>query len=228
VRIGVTMSNVGVAPFYYPLTLNANAVDTTTGSLISSKSISVPISNQLDQSYFVYYFDMAVQTSTNIQFSTWLNSPNLVGNQAIVFAISGASTSGIIQLPTMSIGTCATQCSSVACTSYIATAQANGIQGTSYTTSPDFSVFSDPCILGSTNFSQVVTTNGSTSVPTNAITSIPTDSTTSIQTHIILIICLGALGVVVLALAIAAFCAYRILLRKERQAFAVVPTSLSS
>ncbi len=139
------MSNVGVAPFYYPLTLNVNAIDANTRSLISTKSISVPISNQLDQSSFVYYFDIAVKTNTNIQFSTWLSSSRLVGNQAIVFAISGASASGIIQLPAVSIGSCATQSSSVACLSYIAAAEANGTQGTSFTTSPDPSVSNDPC-----------------------------------------------------------------------------------
>jgi hypothetical protein len=143
------MSNVGIAPFYYPLTLNAKAVDATTGSLISSKSIPVPIENQLDQRSFVYYFDMVIETNTSVQFSTWLNSSNLVGNQRIVFAISGASASGIIQLPAVFIGPCATQISSVACVSYIAAAKADDTQGTSYATSPDCSVFNDPCVMAS-------------------------------------------------------------------------------
>jgi len=144
------MSNFGVAPFYYPLTLNAKAVDVTTGSTVSSKSISVPIENQIDKRSFVYNFDMTVETNTNIQFSTWLNSSNLVGNQTIVFAISGASASGIIKLPSIFIEPCATQSSSVACTSYIAAAAANGTQGTSYTNNPDSTVFIDPCLMSST------------------------------------------------------------------------------
>lgn len=106
VQIGITMSNVGIAPFYYPLTLNVKAVDASTGSLISSKSVPVPIANQLDQNVFIYNFDMTVQSNTNVQFSTWLNSSHLVGNQTIVFAISGANTSGLIQLPTISIEPC--------------------------------------------------------------------------------------------------------------------------
>lgn len=106
VRISVTMVNAGVAPFYYPLTLNAKAVDANNGSLISSKSIVVPISKQLDQISYIYDFDLIVQTNTNVQFSIWLNSSHLVGSQAIVFAISNASTSGFIQLPTFSIEPC--------------------------------------------------------------------------------------------------------------------------
>jgi hypothetical protein len=167
--MGVTMSNVGVAPFYYPLTLNAKAVDVNTGCTISSKSISVPILNQLDQSYFVYYFDMAVQTNANIQFSTWLNSSQLVGNQTIVFAISGANASGIIQLPALSVGSCATQSSSATCISYIAAAQANGTQGTSYTASPDYSVFSDPCVMVSTTTLKVAAMHNDASILTNII-----------------------------------------------------------
>ncbi|CAF0751841.1 unnamed protein product [Adineta steineri] len=147
VRVGVTMSNVGVAPFYYLLMLNTKAVDTTTGSSISSKSISVPIVNQLDQKAFVYYFDMMVNTNTTIQFSTWLSSPHLVGNQTIVFAISGASATGVIQLPAISIGSCATLSVSAACTSYIADTKANGTQGTTYTISSDSSVFNNPCAM---------------------------------------------------------------------------------
>ncbi|CAF4322458.1 unnamed protein product, partial [Adineta steineri] len=81
-----------------------------------------------------------------IQFSIWLSSPNLVGSQAIVFAISGASTSGIIQLPAVSIGSCATQSFSTGCTSYIISAQANGTQSTSYTVTPSSSNFTDPCL----------------------------------------------------------------------------------
>jgi hypothetical protein len=205
------MSNAGIAPFYYLLTLNAKAVDATTGSPISTKSISVPISNQLDQNSFVYYFDMAVETSTSIQFSTWLNSSHLVGNQTIVFAISGASASGVIQLPPVSIGSCTTQSSSVACVSYIAAAETNGSQGTSYTTSPDSSVFNDPCVMASTTTSKAVATNDGTSMPTN----------------IIVIFSLGALGIIVSALVVAAFCAYRILLRRKRQAVVVTTTSVS-
>jgi hypothetical protein len=144
------MSNVGIAPFYYPLTLNAKAVDATTGSTISSKSISVPILNQIDKHSFVYYFDMTVETNTNIEFSTWLNSSHLVGNQTIVFSILGASASGVIQLPTIFIEPCETQSSSVACMSYIAAAAANGTQGTSCTDSPDSTVFIDPCVMTST------------------------------------------------------------------------------
>ncbi|CAF4056964.1 unnamed protein product [Rotaria magnacalcarata] len=74
---------------------------------------------------------MTVQSNTNIQFSTWLNSSHLVGNQVIVFAVSGASASGIIQLPTVSIGSCL---------SYIAATQANSTQGTGYTTTDDISL----------------------------------------------------------------------------------------
>jgi hypothetical protein len=144
------MSNFGVAPFYYPLTLNAKAVDVTTGSTVSSKSISVPIENQIDKRSFVYNFDMMVETNTNIQFSTWLNSSNLVGNQTIVFAISGASASGVIKLPPIFIEPCVTQSSSVACASYIGAAAVNGIQGTSYTDNPDSTVFIDPCLMSST------------------------------------------------------------------------------
>ena len=99
VRVGVTMSNLGVAPFYYPLTLNVKAVDTTTGSSTLSKTISVPIANQLNNSSFVYCFNMAVQNNANIQFSIWLNSINLVGSQTIVFAISGTSASGVYSAP---------------------------------------------------------------------------------------------------------------------------------
>ena len=106
VRTSVTMANAGVAPFYYPLTLNAKAVDANSGSVISSKSIVVPIANQLDQIAFVYDFDLTVQTKTSVQFSIWLNSSHLVGNQTIVFAISNASASGFIQLPTFPIGPC--------------------------------------------------------------------------------------------------------------------------
>lgn len=100
------MANMGVAPFYYPLTLNAKAVDATTKALISSKSISVTIANQLDQKSFIYNFDLTVETNTNVQFSTWLNSSHLVGNQTIVFAISDANTSGVIELPVLPIGPC--------------------------------------------------------------------------------------------------------------------------
>jgi hypothetical protein len=103
------MVNVGIAPFYYPLTLNTKAVDATTKALISSKSIFVPIANQLDQRSFIYNFDLTVETNTNVQFSTWLNSSHLVGNQTIVFAISGASASGVIELPVLPIGPCETQ-----------------------------------------------------------------------------------------------------------------------
>jgi hypothetical protein len=103
------MANVGIAPFYYPLTLNTKAVDATTGSTVSSKSISVPIANQIDHNSFVYNFYMTVETNTSIQFSTWLNSSHLVGNQTIVFAILGASTSGVIQLPPIFIEPCAIQ-----------------------------------------------------------------------------------------------------------------------
>lgn len=109
VRINVTMSNFGVAPFYYPLTLNAKAADVTTGSTVSSKSIAVPIENQIDKRSFIYNFDMMVETNTTIQFSTWLNSSNLVGNQTIVFAISGASASGIIKLPSLFIEPCTSE-----------------------------------------------------------------------------------------------------------------------
>ncbi|CAF0757386.1 unnamed protein product [Adineta steineri] len=90
---------------------------------------------------------MMVNTNTTIQFSTWLSSPHLVGNQTIVFAISGASASGVIQLPAISIGSCATRNSSAACTSYIADAKANGTQGTTYTISSDSSVFNNPCAM---------------------------------------------------------------------------------
>jgi hypothetical protein len=205
------MSNVGIAPFYYPLTLNTKAADATTGSLILSKSISVPISNQLDQSSYVYYFDMAVATNTNVQFSTWLNSLHLVGNQTIVFAISGASASGIIELPAMSIGSCATQSSSIACVSYIAAAEANGTPGTSYTTSPDSSVFNDPCFMTATTTSTAIATNGGTSV----------------SKTIILISTLGALAIIVSALIITAVCVYRIRLRGKRQAVVMTTNSLS-
>jgi hypothetical protein len=102
------MVNVGIAPFYYPLTLNAKAVNADTGSLISSTSIPVPIQNQIDQHVFIYNFDMMVQTNTTVKFSAWLNSSHLLGNQAIVFAIQDASASGIIQLPPIFIEPCAT------------------------------------------------------------------------------------------------------------------------
>ncbi|CAF0984312.1 unnamed protein product [Adineta steineri] len=155
-RIGVTMSNAGVAPFYYPLILNVKAVDTTSRSPAVYKSISVPISNQIDQVSFVYSFDIAVQTYGMIQFSIWLSSPNLVGSQAIVFAISGASTSGIIQLPAVSIESCATQSFSAGCTSYITSAQTNGTQSTSYTVTPSSNVH---LLLPSTNVKRVVEWN---------------------------------------------------------------------
>jgi hypothetical protein len=103
------MANMGIAPFYYPLTLNAKAVDNTTRAIISSKSISVPIANQLDQRSFIYNFDLTVETNTHIRFSTWLNSSHLVGNQNIVFASSGATVAGAIQLPILPIGPCETQ-----------------------------------------------------------------------------------------------------------------------
>jgi hypothetical protein len=93
---------------------------------------------------------MTVETNTNIQFSTWLNSSNFVGNQTIVFAISGASTSGVIKLPPIFIEPCTIQSSSVACASYIAAAAASGTQGTSYTDNPDSTVFLDPCPMAST------------------------------------------------------------------------------
>lgn len=122
------MSNAGVAPFYYPLSLNAKTVNTKTGALISTKSTVVPIFNQLDQRSFVYNFNMTVETDTNVQFSIWLNSTHLVGNQAIVFAVSNASASGIIQLPTFSIAPC---------TSSIASSEVNVIP---FTTGADTSV----------------------------------------------------------------------------------------
>ena len=100
------MSNVGLAPFYYPLTLNTKGIDADTGSTIASESISIPIEKQLDQEIFVYYFDMMIKSNTNVQFSVWLNSSHLVGNQSIVFAISNASTTGFIRLPTVFIGNC--------------------------------------------------------------------------------------------------------------------------
>ena len=118
VSIGITMSNAGVAPFYYPLTLNAKAVDTKSGAAVSSKSTVVPILNQLDQRSFVYNLNMTVETDTNVQFSVWLNSTHFVGNQTIVFAIYNASASGIIELPTFSI---------VPCTSSIASSKVNAI-----------------------------------------------------------------------------------------------------
>ena len=105
-RISATMANAGVAPFYYPLTFNVKAVDTNSGSMISSKSIVVPIANQLDQIAFIYDFDLTVETNTSVQFSIWLNSSHLVGNQTIVFAIANASDSGFIQLPIFFIGPC--------------------------------------------------------------------------------------------------------------------------
>lgn len=128
VSIGVTMSNAGVAPFYYPLTLNAKAVDTKTGAVVSSKSTVVPILNQLDQHSFVYDFNITVKTDTNVQFSIWLNSTHLVGNQTIVFAISNASASGVIQLPTFPIAPC---------TSSIAFSKVNAIP---FTTGTDTNV----------------------------------------------------------------------------------------
>ena len=42
------MSNAGIAPFYYPLTLNAKGIDTNTESLIALQSLLVPMDNQLD------------------------------------------------------------------------------------------------------------------------------------------------------------------------------------
>ncbi|CAF1085166.1 unnamed protein product [Adineta steineri] len=132
IRIDVTMSNAGVAPFYYPLILN------------------------LDQVSFVYSFDIAAQTYGMIQFFIWLSSPNLVGSQAIVFAISGASTSGIIQLPAVSIEACATQSFSTGCTSYITSAQANGTQSTSYTVTSSSNVH---LLLSPTNVKRVVEWN---------------------------------------------------------------------
>ncbi len=100
------MSNVGLAPFYYPLTLNAKGIDVDTGSVIAFESISVPIEKQLDQEIFLYYFYMMIQSNTNVQFYVWLDSSHLVGNQSIVFAISNASTTGSIQLPTVFIRNC--------------------------------------------------------------------------------------------------------------------------
>ncbi|CAF1493975.1 unnamed protein product [Adineta ricciae] len=145
-RISVTMSNVGVAPFYYPLTLNVKAADSTNKSAAIYKSISVPISNQLDQFSFVYSFDVTVQTYANIQFSIWLNSPYLVGNQTIVFAISGANTSGIIELPAVPIEPCGTQSVTAGCASYINSAQINGTLGTSYTIRSNTNDFHDQCL----------------------------------------------------------------------------------
>ncbi|CAF1110178.1 unnamed protein product [Adineta ricciae] len=171
-RIAITMSNAGIAPFYYPLILNVKAVDTTSSSPDVYKSISVPISNQLDQISFVYSFDIAVQTNGVIQFSIWLSSPNLVGSQAIVFAVSGANTSGIIQLPTVSIGSCAMVSSSASCTSYMASAQANGTQGTSYASSSNSGNFSDPClsfVTFTTTTSTTATKNNCPSVPMNTM-----------------------------------------------------------
>lgn len=147
VRVGVTMTNAGVAPFYYPLTLNAKAVDTNTRSIITSKSISVPIVNQLDQLSFIYYFDMAVQVNSIIQFSIWLNSTVLIRNQAIVFSIMGASVSGVIQLPPISIGSCPTESFSAVCMSYIMGAKANDTQGTYHTNSEKSSTFNNPCAV---------------------------------------------------------------------------------
>lgn len=100
------MSNVGLAPFYYPLTLNTEGIDADTESLIAFESIPVPIEKELDQEIFVYYLRMMIQSNTNVQFSIWLNSSHLVGNQSIVFALSNASTTGFIQLPTVFIGNC--------------------------------------------------------------------------------------------------------------------------
>lgn len=100
------MSNVGLAPFYYPLSLNTKSIDVNTGSVIASESIPVPIEQQLDQQIFLYCFDMMIQSNTSVQFSVWLDSPHLVGNQSIVFAIANASITGFIQLPTVFIGNC--------------------------------------------------------------------------------------------------------------------------
>ena len=100
------MSNVGLAPFYYPLTLNTKGIDADTGSVVAFESVSVPIEKQLDQEIFVYYFDMMIQSNTKVQFSVWQDSSHLVGNQSIVFAISDASTTGFIELPTVFIGNC--------------------------------------------------------------------------------------------------------------------------
>lgn len=100
------MSNAGIAPFYYPLTLNAKGIDTNTESLIALQSLLVPMNNQLDQEIFVYNFDMIIKSNTNVQFSVWLNSSHLVGNQSIIFGIENASSTGIIQLSTVFIGSC--------------------------------------------------------------------------------------------------------------------------
>ena len=126
------MSNTGVAPFYYPLTLNAKAVNSITQSLILTKSVTVPLANQLDQNSYIYDLDMKIEANTNVQFSIWLDSSNLVGNQKIVFAISNASSSGIIQLPIMFIRSCDSQNSTTNCTSYLHNVGSNEIQRTSY------------------------------------------------------------------------------------------------
>jgi len=60
----------------------------------------------LDQEIFVYNFDMIIKSNINVQFSVWLNSSHLVGNQSIIFAIENASSTGIIQLSTVFIGSC--------------------------------------------------------------------------------------------------------------------------
>ncbi len=77
--------------------------------MISSKSIPVPIVNQIDHRSFIYDFDMKVESNTRIQFSTWLNSSHLVGNQTIVFAILSASNSEIIQVSPIFIEPCVIQ-----------------------------------------------------------------------------------------------------------------------
>ncbi|CAF1557858.1 unnamed protein product, partial [Adineta ricciae] len=117
--------------------------------------ISVPISNQLDQVSFVYSFDVTVQTYANIQFSIWLNSPYLVGNQTIVFAISGANTSGIIELATIPIEPCPTQSATEGCASYINSSQVNGTLGTSSTIRSSIDDFRDPC-LSSVSYSTAI------------------------------------------------------------------------
>ncbi|CAF1176257.1 unnamed protein product [Rotaria magnacalcarata] len=105
---------------------------------------------------------MTVQSNTNIQFSTWLNSSHLVGNQVIVFAVSGASASGIIQLPTVSIGSCL---------SYIAATQANSTQGTGYTTTGLYSsAWNGSCFVSSTT-----TTTTTKAVGKNDVISMSSD-----------------------------------------------------
>ena len=106
----------------------------------------------------------------------------------------------------MPVGSCATQSSSAACASYIAAAQASGTQGTSYTTSPDSSVFSDPCIGV-------------------AITTTTTKNGTPASTIIILSSCLGAFAIIVI---VAAICYYRVRQWKKRESVGATTTLISS